>query len=192
MSGEGKGPESDPSMEDILASIRRILNEEPAAADSPRPRMPIELLLDDTMLADPGSPQPRSSQPGSSPSGSNQRSPKQRGNSHKATAMSDAEIETSPNETRLDEPGLDGTNQPAVQAPPTLANPETAHGVTAALRVFAQTRGIGLGRADLTIEDLIRQELRPLLQNWIDQHLAGLVERLVQEELTRLGNNAGL
>ena len=49
--GQGNVAGADPSMEDILASIRRILSEEDAPAVAPPgPRVPDILILDDTML----------------------------------------------------------------------------------------------------------------------------------------------
>jgi cell pole-organizing protein PopZ len=33
---------------------------------------------------------------------------------------------------------------------------------------------------------LVREELRPILKSWLDQYLPDMVERLVQEEITRL------
>ena len=36
------------------------------------------------------------------------------------------------------------------------------------------------------IDFLLREELRPILKSWLDQYLPDMVERLVQEEITRL------
>src|SRR5439155_1503402 len=40
-----------------------------------------------------------------------------------------------------------------------------------------------LGGADRTLEDVVRDLLRPLLQTWLDENLPTLVERLVREEI---------
>ena len=32
----------------------------------------------------------------------------------------------------------------------------------------------------------IRQELRPMLKHWLDYHLPGLVEKLLQKEMERI------
>jgi cell pole-organizing protein PopZ len=42
-----------------------------------------------------------------------------------------------------------------------------------------------------TIEDLVRDEIRPLLKDWLDTHLPPLVERLVRAEIERLAGRAG-
>jgi len=34
--------------------------------------------------------------------------------------------------------------------------------------------------------------LRPMLQTWLDEHLPGIVEKLVQEEIARVVGDAGL
>lgn len=38
----------------------------------------------------------------------------------------------------------------------------------------------------LTIEDVVRDELRPMLRAWLDKNLPPLIERLVQDELERV------
>jgi hypothetical protein len=37
-----------------------------------------------------------------------------------------------------------------------------------------------------TLEDLVREMLRPMLKAWIDDNLPGLVERLVRAEIERV------
>jgi cell pole-organizing protein PopZ len=49
-----------------------------------------------------------------------------------------------------------------------------------------------LGTAGKTLEDLVRDLLRPLLQTWLDNNLPDLVERLVREEIARVVREAGL
>lgn len=46
-----------------------------------------------------------------------------------------------------------------------------------------------LGASDIggvTVEELVRQLLRPMLRDWLDEHLPGMVERLVRREIERL------
>jgi len=49
-----------------------------------------------------------------------------------------------------------------------------------------------LGGVDRTLEDMVRDMLRPLLQTWLDENLPGMVERLVREEIARVVGEAGL
>jgi cell pole-organizing protein PopZ len=48
-----------------------------------------------------------------------------------------------------------------------------------------------LGGGYRTLEDIVREILRPLLQAWLDEHLSGIVERLVREEMVRIVGEAG-
>jgi len=49
-----------------------------------------------------------------------------------------------------------------------------------------------LGGAERSLEEIVREMLRPLLQAWLDSHLPGIVERLVREEIARVAGEAGL
>jgi uncharacterized protein len=42
------------------------------------------------------------------------------------------------------------------------------------------------GLSEPQLDETVRETLRPMLQAWLDQHLPALVERLVQNEITRL------
>jgi cell pole-organizing protein PopZ len=43
-----------------------------------------------------------------------------------------------------------------------------------------------------TLEDIVREALRPLLQAWLDAHLPELAEKLAREEIARIVQAAGL
>ncbi len=47
-----------------------------------------------------------------------------------------------------------------------------------------------LGDMSRTLEDMVRELIRPMLKGWIDDNLPPLVERLVREEITRLVREA--
>lgn len=47
--------------------------------------------------------------------------------------------------------------------------------------------GIGMGR---TLEDMVRELIRPMLKTWLDDNLPHIVERLVREEIARLVREA--
>jgi uncharacterized protein len=49
-----------------------------------------------------------------------------------------------------------------------------------------------LGGTERTLEEIVREMLRPMLQTWLDEHLPGIVERLVREEIARVVGEAGL
>ncbi len=45
---------------------------------------------------------------------------------------------------------------------------------------------IGMGRADRTLEDVVRELLRPLLQQWLDENLPRIVQQAVDGEVERI------
>ncbi|HTV44628.1 MAG TPA: DUF2497 domain-containing protein [Stellaceae bacterium] len=49
-----------------------------------------------------------------------------------------------------------------------------------------------IGAPARTLEDVVRESLQPLLQAWLEAHLPALVERLVREEIARVAAEAGL
>ena len=51
---------------------------------------------------------------------------------------------------------------------------------------------LALGAADRTLEDIVRDMLRPLLETWLNEHLPDIVERLVRQEIGRVVGEAGL
>lgn len=51
---------------------------------------------------------------------------------------------------------------------------------------------LAIGGRARTLEDLVRDSLRPLLQGWLDEHLPGIVERLVREAIARVVAEAEL
>ncbi len=56
------------------------------------------------------------------------------------------------------------------------------------MRTLARERTTATHRGGPTIEDLVREEMRPLLREWLDTHLPPLVERLVRAEIERVVN----
>jgi uncharacterized protein len=92
--------------------------------------------------------------------------------------------------------------QPAIGAPKdeacaeivSAAASETAAAAFGRLEAVAaeQRAGAGpaLGEIGRTLEDIVRDTLRPLLRAWLDEHLPELVERLVQKEIQRLVREA--
>jgi cell pole-organizing protein PopZ len=144
MSGQGGPPPLDPSMEDILASIRRILNEDeqvppPPAAEEPFPLTP-EMIVTDAA--------PRQAEPPPA---------------------------TMPSEGSLVAPAV------AAAAAATLGS---------LTRNVAPERGPQLRAGGPTIEELVREELRPMLKDWLDANLPALVERVVRSEIERVVTRA--
>ncbi|MGA2895143.1 MAG: DUF2497 domain-containing protein [Xanthobacteraceae bacterium] len=64
-----------------------------------------------------------------------------------------------------------------------LVSNETSAAVDSAFNVLAQTV---LAKNARTLEDLVRDMLRPMLKTWLDDNLPGMVERLVRAEIERV------
>ncbi len=47
-----------------------------------------------------------------------------------------------------------------------------------------------LGQNARTLEDLVKEMLRPMLKSWLDDNLPGLVERIVRAEIERVSRGA--
>ena len=80
-----------------------------------------------------------------------------------------------------------GRGGPAIGERP-LVSASTTAAVDSAFNTLAHTVLVQNGR---TLEDLVREMLRPLLKNWLDDNLPGLVERLVRAEIERVSRGRG-
>jgi hypothetical protein len=169
---DAKGHE--PSMEEILASIRRILNDddvpaEAAEAGSAAAEEDDVLVLDDSMLvAPPHEPEPAPPLA--------------------ALPPPQPEMPVPGVEVAAPAPALDPWEQ--LMATPNLVAPETAaaaaSSVDSLVRTLAADRATRVYGGGPTLEDMVRGELRPLLKDWLDTHLPPLVERLVRAEIERV------
>jgi len=163
------GGDSDPSMDDILASIRRILSEDEAsdASSASRPRAgpePDVLVLDPAMMVH---------EPESGPAPSFVAEP-----------------------AAIPPPPAHDAAQAGVQHPPlaldqgalvdTATHAAAASSVGHLVRTLTTARGTAIHRGGPTLEDMVRDEMRPLLKEWLDANLPALVERLVQAEIERV------
>jgi cell pole-organizing protein PopZ len=62
----------------------------------------------------------------------------------------------------------------------------------ARLGELRRERELPHGGTERTLGDAVCEMLRPMLQSWLDEHLPVLVERLVREEIMRVVGEAGL
>jgi uncharacterized protein len=72
-------------------------------------------------------------------------------------------------------------SEPAVE--PRLVSSSTSAAIDSAFNTLAHTVLVQNAR---TLEDLVREMLRPLLKSWLDDNLPGMVERLVRAEIERV------
>jgi cell pole-organizing protein PopZ len=73
--------------------------------------------------------------------------------------------------------------QPGASEPRPLMSPNTSAAVDSAFSALAQTVLVQNAR---TLEDLVREMLRPMLKSWLDDNLPGMVERIVRAEIERV------
>ncbi len=196
------GGAADPSMEDILASIRRILSEDeqpnasqPSSVPGPAPASTDSgpdgpggdagdvLVLDAGMMVPdplPAAPAASGLAPAAPPPAAEPPPPARPAPEAQAT-QSAAPPTTAP-ELTLDQ-------GPLVDAQTRLA---AASSVGNLVRTLSAGRAAQVHRGGPTIEDLVREMMRPLLKEWLDRHLPGLVERLVAAEIEKVVRNSGL
>ena len=66
------------------------------------------------------------------------------------------------------------------------ATAAAASSVSNLVRALTSDRGVQTHSGGPTIADLVREEMRPLLKNWLDANLPPMVERLVRAEIDRV------
>jgi cell pole-organizing protein PopZ len=167
-------------MEEILASIRRIISEddapaEPEAAAAPEPEAEPEPAFeapaeDDVLeLTDPIDPEP-APEPEPEP----------------LESVGDLDVYSPP----APEPEPEPYTPPAA---PSFNRDDVAetlvgdHASTLAASAFGSLSSALLMPKDgRTLEDVVRELLRPLLKEWLDQNLPRIVETKVEEEVHRI------
>jgi uncharacterized protein len=229
----------EPSMEEILASIRRIIADDeakPAAAEKPtspaapvKPEKPAAAapparppamsdLLQPAPPAAAKAPPPAPPPPAPAPAVSNSQDDIDallNGLDEATTpeeirpALPDSDVLELTDEMALPDPpqpsfrkveptdDLEFTEggaravprQPAFEPPPAEAAPaqilsrSTVSAVESAFNSLAHTV---LSNNARTLEDLVKEMLRPMLKSWLDDNLPGLVERIVKAEIERV------
>lgn len=194
---------AEPSMDDILASIRKILNEDEvpgasapnaapppavhfAPSTGPAPGEPLR-LTEEMLVAEP----PMAVPPALAPA--------------PADTVFEAPYTPPPMDAILANLHASATAEPLapVPLPPPLLRPErpasgetelvapAAAAAAAAsmgqlLRAVSQERSATVTRGGPSIEDVVREEVRPILKEWLDAHLPGIVERAVRAEIERV------
>lgn len=185
----------EPTMEEILASIRRIISEddapaaaeaEPAAVADEAPAAPAEeppaptapMVLDEEdeedilELTEP-EPEPEPAPVAAAPS--------------PAQTMGDIEVFPRPT-PRAPEP----EPAPAFTAAADFDEPDDdgllgLPAASQAASAFSQlSRTVSMPSEGRNLEDVVREMLRPLLKDWLDTHLSGIVETVVQAEVERI------
>jgi hypothetical protein len=158
---EPNAPE--PTMEEILASIRRIISEDepPAgpAAPEPEPELhePEEAQLDILELNEP-IPEP-------------------------APVETMGDLDIHPTAPPTAPPPAPPPLAPVAEYEP-LVGDRAADSAASAFGHLAQH--LAMPAEGRTLEDVVRELLRPLLKGWLDEHLPAIVQAKVDEEVARI------
>jgi len=177
----------EPTMEEILASIRRIISEDDAPEGEKGPTLPpLDAVASDSAgsaselaLADDES---------------------------AAAEADDAAFDADDDELELtekvdDQGDLDvfsAEPEPEPEPPPppppapaiepaAVAALVSAPAAAAAAAAFGKLSGsMAMPAPGRTLEDVVRELLRPMLQQWLDENLPGIVQRAVDAEVARI------
>lgn len=193
--------QSEPSMEEILASIRRIISEDSKTdakkAEAPKvepvkAKRPAEDVLELTeMVSDDGtvvSLKTNGKDEGAVAAPSPPEPPQQ-------SAAATAEVDPEPEPEPESEPEAEPEPAPPPAAADSLLSATAAAATQAAFSTLASAidradGGISIGVGTRTLEDLVKEVMRPLLKNWLDANLPRLTERIVRQEVERIARRA--
>lgn len=191
----GPASSAEPSMEEILASIRRILTEE----ENERATLPRDDADDDVLMLD--TPMtasvPLAMQPGGDETSVTHFTSEPTLDSGSVPSQAEGEqylpaalVDTATPAYSQVQPAKENNMDDQVQSPEGLvsesAAQEIASKVGSLVRSVSAERAVGIGRPGVTIEDLVREEIKPVLKSWLDSHLPSLVERVVRAEIGRV------
>lgn len=200
--------QQEPSMEEILASIRRIISEDDAETDEASDAAP-----EDAEAASPAGSEAEpqdAAEPGQAGDDvldltevvdeESSLDPESDGYDMELTDDSDlVEVVESVEEPEPEPIEVAAAPEPAPAAPPPsddgLISPPPASEATSqfsalAAAVAGDRLGQAMGVGARTIEDLVKEVMRPMIKEWLDAHLPELVERLVGREIDRMSRRA--
>lgn len=201
---DARNANSDPSMDDILASIRKIISDDEARAQvgnqqalsqSARPTVvpPVEPRLppatgsagrDDVLMLTDLIEEPKSGAAGSRPVPI----PLPRIDPARAAEMPQPSFEQPP----LEQPSLGQPHDGALVGSGVVGAASSAFArLNQAVQESvpapsAHDPGPAVDANGKTIEDLVKEMLRPMLKEWLDRNLPPMVERFVEREIVRL------
>jgi len=198
----------EPSMEEILASIRRIIADDdanktappapqaaapaPAARPAPPPPpapprvTPPEPSLDETVAADPEPMAEVEDQAADILDLTEQMeapAAKPAPPFRTIDGSFDVSYEEEKSAPQMPAPPMPEPPPRAEESSHQLLSSVTSAAVDSAFNTLAQTVLVQNAR---TLEDLVREMLRPMLKAWLDDNLPGMVERLVRAEIERV------
>jgi hypothetical protein len=100
------------------------------------------------------------------------------------------DIEANASPAAFDRPSATDMRAPADAETKGLLSDETDHSVAAAFGKLASTL-LARDGTTRTLEELVQEMLRPMLKAWLDQNLPTVVEDLVRQEIERVSRRGG-
>jgi cell pole-organizing protein PopZ len=205
--------EKEPTMEEILASIRKIISEdeprdgegeEAAAAAEEDDEAPLDLTQ---MVEEDGTVVDLGTQRDAAPEPVSETPPEP---AVEAEADASPEPEDAGDEVEFELEAVEteppAETAPAAPSPPAptpsaeglegLVADATASSATSAMSLLTEVLDSngkgesGASGADITLVALVRETLKPHLKAWLDENLPGLVERIVREEIKKMVKRA--
>jgi len=178
-----KGSGTDPSMDDILASIRKIISDDEARAQgnaAVRPESgqgasspPAAAGHDDVLLLTELVDEPKgAASPITPPAKTDPTLPR-------SAAPVQAGSGATPADQSLVEPGAAGLAASAFDRLSQAVQESVP-------RPVVSDPGPNLGPSGRSLEDIVKELLRPMLKEWLDKNLPAMVERSVEREIVRL------
>jgi cell pole-organizing protein PopZ len=202
--------QQEPTMEEILASIRRIISDDgdepaaaPATASAPGAAAPAAPAGADEMAVAAGDDVLELTQ--------------MLDDDGAVVDLTEARVAAEPATAQVPEPPPPPPPQPIPQPPPPppepppplssadaldfgadvsenpaedLVSPPTAVAAASSFSnlsgALSTTRGWPLGHGQRTVEELVKELLRPMLKDWLDANLPALVQRVVEREVAKL------
>lgn len=228
-------PDSGQSMEDILASIRRIIAEgeqdakggtpsAPAPTAEAKPAAKVEapksdvfeltqIVQDDGSIVNVGEAAPQTPPAAAEVKAEAKTMTEPAPTPSPAAESKPAVVETPAAKTPAEPiapapaapPPITTSTAPATTAPATPPSPPVDTKVESAMAALSRLMDLSKPappgalaeeaseRSDssMTVEDLVRDAVRPLLRQWLDANLPPLVERLVREAVDKIAKRAG-
>jgi cell pole-organizing protein PopZ len=188
----------EPTMEEILASIRRIISEDEAPADAAAPAAEPEGAEPAPEPAAAPEPIAVAAEPASAPAPAAAEpeevldlvDPIKPG----VEIHGDLDVFTAPEPAPQADPEPESAPAfepaPAPRLTPTLDEGLVGAGAaSAAASAFGNLGAALMPKEGRTLEDVTRELLRPLLKAWLDENLARIVEAKVEEEVQRIARH---
>ncbi len=158
---------SDPSMEDILASIRKILADETMEEQNQENNLEPEATEN------------------------NVSAPEEMAVVADTVPADDDVFDLS--ETEMLQPAIEPVIEPVATVEPVktdlIDNPvakASACTLTYLAQKIAEDKKSSIGNAGLTIEDIFIESIKPIIKEWLNQNLYDIVERLVRQEIEKV------